>query len=192
MARLWEGINCTLVNNKYKIRLCITLQASINILNKCSCVSEDTKWVPSLLRFVAIWSSYSLKRVFLRKSCDAPMCFPEPRFGFPTLVRTHATTQAQNLLLCYGRNVYDVTSFLFFFIDLFGDRLTTVWIDYKYITTTFVFYRYFQDCHLPKIAWWAFQFVIFKPLSYYFEERIGFDVKASFVSCPSVASNQVI
>ena len=28
------------------------------------------------------------------------------------------------------------------------------------------------------------QFVIFKPLSYCFEETIGFDVKASFVSRP--------
>ena len=29
-----------------------------------------------------------------------------------------------------------------------------------------------------------YQFVIFKPLSYCFEERIGFDVKASFASRP--------
>ena len=29
-----------------------------------------------------------------------------------------------------------------------------------------------------------FQFVIFKPLSYCFEETIGFDVKASFSSLP--------
>ena len=28
------------------------------------------------------------------------------------------------------------------------------------------------------------QFVIFKPLSYCFEETIGFDVKTSFASCP--------
>ena len=28
------------------------------------------------------------------------------------------------------------------------------------------------------------QFVIFKPLSYYFEETIGFDVKASFIGRP--------
>ena len=28
------------------------------------------------------------------------------------------------------------------------------------------------------------QFVIFKPLSYYFEETIGFDVKPSFASRP--------
>ena len=81
-----------LVNDKYKIRLNTTFQPSIKILNKCSCVSEDTKWVPSLLRFVAISSSYSLKRVFLRKSRDALLCFSEPRFGFSTLVRTHATT----------------------------------------------------------------------------------------------------
>ena len=81
-----------LVNDKYKIRLNTTFQPSIKILNKCSCVSEDTKWVPSLLRFVAISSSYSLKLVFLRKSRDALLCFSEPRFGFPTLVRTHATT----------------------------------------------------------------------------------------------------
>ena len=30
----------------------------------------------------------------------------------------------------------------------------------------------------------AIQFVIFKPLSYYFEETKGFDVKASFASHP--------
>ena len=30
----------------------------------------------------------------------------------------------------------------------------------------------------------ATQFVIFKPLSYWFEETIGFDVKPSFSSCP--------
>ena len=30
----------------------------------------------------------------------------------------------------------------------------------------------------------SLQFVIFKPLSYYFEETIGFDVKASSPSCP--------
>ena len=35
-----------------------------------------------------------LKRVFLRKSRDSPLCFPEPRFGFPTFVRTHTTTLA--------------------------------------------------------------------------------------------------
>ena len=29
-----------------------------------------------------------------------------------------------------------------------------------------------------------FQFIIFKPLSYCFEETIGFDLKASFASCP--------
>ena len=28
------------------------------------------------------------------------------------------------------------------------------------------------------------QFVIFKPLTYYFKETIGFDVKASFASRP--------
>ena len=33
---------------------------------------------------------------------------------------------------------------------------------------------------------WTFQFVIFKPLSYCFEETIGFDVKASFASCLQV------
>ena len=92
MALLWEGMNYTLVNKKYKIRLNTTLQPSIKILNKCSCVSEDTKWVPSLLQFVAIWSSYSLKCVFLRKSRNALLYFPEPWFAFPTLVRTQATT----------------------------------------------------------------------------------------------------
>ena len=34
------------------------------------------------------------------------------------------------------------------------------------------------------------QFVVFKPLSYYYEETIGFDVKASFGMPPGVASNQ--
>ena len=86
----------------YKIELNTTLQPSIKILTKCSCVSEDTKWVSSLLQFVAIWSSYSLKRVFLRKSRDAPLCFPEPWFGFPTLIRTHVTTQACNYFLKKG------------------------------------------------------------------------------------------
>ena len=37
------------------------------------------------------------------------------------------------------------------------------------------------------------QFVVFKPLSYCFEEAIGFDVKASFASRPvSYLSNQMI
>ena len=31
---------------------------------------------------------------------------------------------------------------------------------------------------------WPFQFVIFKPVSYCFEETVGFDVKASFASRP--------
>ena len=92
MTRLWKGANYTLVNNKYKISINTTLQPTIKILNKCSCVSKDTKWVPSPLRFVAFWSSYCLKCVFLRKSRDPPLCFPEPWFGFPSLVRMHAAT----------------------------------------------------------------------------------------------------
>ena len=36
-----------------------------------------------------------------------------------------------------------------------------------------------------------FQFIVFKLLSYCFEETIGFDVKASF-TCRSLAPNQVI
>ena len=115
MARLWEGIKYTLVNNRYKIRLNTTLQPSIKILNKCSCESEDTKWIPSLLRFVAIWSSYSLKHVFLRKSRDALLCFPEPRFGFPNLVRTHVTTlsPALNRIYCPA-----IISFLLYLVVL--------------------------------------------------------------------------
>ena len=54
MAWLWKGTNYTLVNNKYKIIINTTLQPGFKMLNKCSCVSEDTKWVPSLLLFVAI------------------------------------------------------------------------------------------------------------------------------------------
>ena len=94
MARLWIVKNYTLVN-KYKISINTTLQSNVKILNKCSCVSQDTKWFHSPLRFVAISFSYCLKSVFLRKSCDAPLCFPEPWFGFPTFVRTHAATFAR-------------------------------------------------------------------------------------------------
>ena len=38
-----------------------------------------------------------------------------------------------------------------------------------------------MDVLLPKIP---FQFAIFKPLSYYLEETIGFDVKALFARSP--------
>ena len=94
MARLYKGTKYTLVSNKYKISINTTLQPSIKILNKCSCVSKVTKWVSSPLPFVAIWSFYCLRRVFLRKSRDPPLSFPEPWFGFPTLVKTHPTTKA--------------------------------------------------------------------------------------------------
>ena len=93
MMRLWKGTNCTLVNCKYKIGINTTRQPSIKILNKCSCLrrhemSPFTSTVGRDLIFL------HLKRVFLRKS--RPLCFPEPCFGFPTLVRTHATTHAQS------------------------------------------------------------------------------------------------
>ena len=52
-----------------------------------------------------------LKHIFLRKSRDSPLCFPEPRFGFPTFVRTYATTLAGalDLLLvkCKVLNILD-------------------------------------------------------------------------------------
>ena len=35
-------------------------------------------------------------------------------------------------------------------------------------------------------SFYLYQFVIFKPLSYCFEETIGFDVKASFASRPEL------
>ena len=55
--------------------------SNMKILNKCSCTSRDKNWVPSPLRFVAIWFSYWR---------DVPLCSPEPLFGF---TRTYATTQ---------------------------------------------------------------------------------------------------
>ena len=97
MMRLWKATNCTLFNEKYKISINATLQPSIKILNKCFCVSKDTKWVSSPVRFIAIWSSRCLKHVFLQNPRDPPLCFPEPWFGFPTLVMTHATTLSSAL-----------------------------------------------------------------------------------------------
>ena len=38
--------------------------------------------------------------------------------------------------------------------------------------------------YLAPVGGQTWQFVIFKPLSYCFEKTIGFDVKASFASCP--------
>ena len=94
MTGLWKSTNYTLFNSKYKISINTTLQLSIKILSKCSCVSKNTKWIPSSLQFVTIWFSYCLKRDFFRKSRDPPLCFPEPLFGFPTFIRAHATTVA--------------------------------------------------------------------------------------------------
>ena len=90
MARLYEGRNHTLANNKYKIRINTTLQASIKILNKCSCLRRQLNKYPHCCGLSR--SSYRLKRIFLRKSRDLPLCFFEPWFGFPTFVRTHVTT----------------------------------------------------------------------------------------------------
>ena len=55
MAWLGKGTNCTLVNNKYKIIINTKLQPGVKMLNKCFFVSEDTKWVPSLLLLIAIY-----------------------------------------------------------------------------------------------------------------------------------------
>ena len=93
IIRFWSTFN-----KKPRINSDLTksliLQKSIRILLLCSCVSEDTKEVLSPPRLVAIWFSYCLKRVILWKSRSAPLCFLEPWFGFPTLVKTHTTTLA--------------------------------------------------------------------------------------------------
>ena len=43
------------------------------------------------------------------------------------------------------------------------------------------FYNFYKFLEYPETK---IQFVIFKPLSYYFEEKIGFDAKASLASRP--------
>ena len=91
MALLWEGRIYTLANSEYILRLITILQPSIKILNKSSYVSEDMKEVPSLLLFVTIWSSCSLKRVFLEKSLDATLCFSE--LWFASYLKGHPGTR---------------------------------------------------------------------------------------------------
>ena len=50
---------------------------------------------------------------------------------------------------------------------------------YDSVLTGFAFSRF-----LVSLPFLQIQFIIFKPLSYCFEETIGFDVKASFTSRP--------
>ena len=49
-------------------------------------------------------------RIYLRKLRDAPLCFPEPWFGFPTLVRTHAATFHSDVFSRKGCAVLALTS----------------------------------------------------------------------------------
>ena len=68
MARLWERTHYNLANNNCKVKSNAT--TSIKILIQCSCVSEDTKWVLPLLRFVAIWCTAILNTFFFNLSSD--------------------------------------------------------------------------------------------------------------------------
>ena len=95
MAWLSERTDYRLTNSNYNISLNpYKVTTSIRILIWCSCVSEDTKWVLPLLRFVAIWCDISYSNI-----CSSKHAFSQSLTWFPDKYWLAAAATSFNLSL---------------------------------------------------------------------------------------------
>ena len=116
-----------------------------------------------------------MKRVFLTKSRDAPLCFPETGFGFPTLVRTHATTQTTLKKLLH--RCFHVKFAKFLRTPFFTEHLYGCWNVAKihfYIQNFFYLKNHIYLYSIKKIFFFCKNFVIQRKYIYIQSKYIYF------------------